>query len=160
VKLFGTATAAAKSAQFKALIPLQPLALAFLIIFINYEVSAKVRSPNSGSGATASASVEAEDWEGPSFQTCADASNVSKRFEINRRRLHLSFNHHAEVAALPPNEADALLDWCEETPKPRVPGRAALSSLLPTLNISGGASPPFLPGRSERYDFIRAMFAW
>jgi hypothetical protein len=25
------------------------------------------------------------------------------------------FKHHREVAALPPAEADALLDWCEET---------------------------------------------
>ena len=34
--------------------------------------------------------VEFEDWEGPSFQTCVNASNVAKRFEINRRRLNLT----------------------------------------------------------------------
>jgi len=28
--------------------------------------------------------------------------------------LDLSFKHHAEVASLPPDEADALLDWCED----------------------------------------------
>ena len=39
---------------------------------------------------------------------------ISQTFEHNRRRLDLTFNHHAEVAALPPDEADALLDWCEK----------------------------------------------
>ena len=59
--------------------------------------------------------VEAEDWDGPAFQTCVNASNVAQRFETNRRRLVLSFAHHAEVAALTPEDADGLLDWCEET---------------------------------------------
>jgi hypothetical protein len=62
--------------------------------------------------------VEAEDWEGPDFQTCANAASVCRSFETSRRRELLSFRHHAEVAALPPDEADALLDWCAETPKP------------------------------------------
>ena len=26
--------------------------------------------------------VEAEEWNGPDFKTCANASNVAKRFEI------------------------------------------------------------------------------
>jgi hypothetical protein len=56
------------------------------------------------------AMVEAEDWEGPAYQTCFNAWNIAKRFEINRRRLNLSFTHHAEVAGLAPDEADALLD--------------------------------------------------
>src|SRR5208282_5127144 len=29
------------------------------------------------------------------------------------------FSIAREVAALPPDEAETLLDWCEETPKPR-----------------------------------------
>jgi hypothetical protein len=49
-----------------------------------------------------------------------DAAWVAKAFETSRRREVLSFNHHEEVAALPPDEADALLDWCEETPKPHM----------------------------------------
>jgi hypothetical protein len=48
-----------------------------------------------------------------------DAASVARVFETSRRREDLTFNHHREVAALPPDEADALLDWCEETPKPR-----------------------------------------
>jgi hypothetical protein len=61
------------------------------------------------------------DWEGPTFEVCANIASVCRAFplESSRRREHLSFKHHTEVAALPPDEADALLDWCEETPKPR-----------------------------------------
>ena len=48
------------------------------------------------------ASVEAEDWEAPAYQSRVDAGNECKKFETKRRRLDLSFNHHHEVAALPP----------------------------------------------------------
>jgi hypothetical protein len=48
------------------------------------------------------ASVEAEDWEAPAYQSRVDAGNERKKFETKRRRLDLSFNHHHEVAALPP----------------------------------------------------------
>ena len=59
--------------------------------------------------------VEAVDWEGPSYQTCMNVAVVCKAFETYRRREVLSFTHHAEVAALHPNEADPLLDFAEET---------------------------------------------
>lgn len=54
--------------------------------------------------------VEAEDWTGPSFQTCRNCAAVVRSFETSRRRDVLSFTHHAEVAALPPEHADELLD--------------------------------------------------
>jgi len=57
--------------------------------------------------------VTAQDWDGPSFQTIANAALVTKRFEGSRRREVLSFKHHAEVAALPAEQADALLDAAE-----------------------------------------------
>jgi hypothetical protein len=63
--------------------------------------------------------VEAEDWEGPAYQTCRNAASIANAFELSRRRDNLTFRHHAEVSALPPDEADALLDWCGETPKQR-----------------------------------------
>jgi hypothetical protein len=67
--------------------------------------------------------VEAEDWDGPAYQTCRNAASICDAFELSRRRDSLSFKHHAEVAALAPAEADALLDWAEEpiatTGKPR-----------------------------------------
>jgi len=38
---------------------------------------------------------------------------VARRFPVSRRREILSWSHHAEVAGLPPAEADALLDRAE-----------------------------------------------
>lgn len=60
--------------------------------------------------------VEADGWEGPGYQACRDAASVCGKFDqLSRRRDSLSFNHHREVAALSSLEADALLDWAEET---------------------------------------------
>ena len=57
--------------------------------------------------------VEAEDWEGPDLRVCANTASMCRAFETSRPRESLSFSHHAETAALPPDEADAFLDWCE-----------------------------------------------
>jgi hypothetical protein len=54
--------------------------------------------------------VDAEDWEGPAYQTCRDSAWVASRFELSRRKDNLTFNHHAEVAALPPADLDWQLD--------------------------------------------------
>ena len=59
--------------------------------------------------------VDREDWRGPAFDTCAAAARVSRDFAACRRRQVLSFAHHREAAGLEPSEADAALDWCEET---------------------------------------------
>jgi N6-adenosine-specific RNA methylase IME4 len=59
--------------------------------------------------------VSADGWDGPKFQACADAASVCRAFETSRRREVLSFQHHREVAALPLDVADGLLDWAEET---------------------------------------------
>jgi hypothetical protein len=56
----------------------------------------------------------AEEWGGLSYQSCRDLAWVAGRFELSRRRGGLSFFHHREVAALEPDEADRLLDWCFE----------------------------------------------
>ncbi len=56
---------------------------------------------------------------GPAYESCRAAARVARDFETSRRRDLLSFQHHLEVAVLPPDEANAMLDWCEETPKPR-----------------------------------------
>ena len=42
--------------------------------------------------------VDDPNWQGPSFQTCANAALVCRAFETSRRREVLSFAHHAEVA--------------------------------------------------------------
>jgi hypothetical protein len=59
--------------------------------------------------------LQAADWQGPSYQTCANAASICRAFETSRRRKALTFKHHAEVAALTREKADRLLDWCEET---------------------------------------------
>ena len=57
--------------------------------------------------------VTAPDWDGPRFGTIANAARVARCFTTSRRHEVLTFQHHAEVAALPAEEADALLDKAE-----------------------------------------------
>ena len=47
---------------------------------------------------------------GPAYESCRAAARVARDFETLRRRDLLSFQHHLEVAALPPDEANAMLD--------------------------------------------------
>jgi hypothetical protein len=66
--------------------------------------------------------VESEEWTGPTYGTCRDAVWVAQKFkEMSRRRDILPWTFHREVAALPPEEADAILDWAErgDDGKPR-----------------------------------------
>ena len=65
--------------------------------------------------------VQAEDWVGPSFETCQTYGWVCRAFaETSRRREVLAFSHHREVAALPKKQADQLLDLClPEGTRPR-----------------------------------------
>lgn len=55
------------------------------------------------------AKMAAEGIFGLTFQSLADIAMVARSFETSRRREHVSFTHHREVAALPPTEADAML---------------------------------------------------
>jgi hypothetical protein len=49
-------------------------------------------------------------WQGPAYQTCANAAALCRAFEIFCRPEVLSFSHHAAFAALTPAEQDGLLD--------------------------------------------------
>lgn len=51
---------------------------------------------------------------GLKYQTLRNYAWVSRRFELNRRRARLSFQHHAEVASLPFNEQEWWLDRAEQ----------------------------------------------
>lgn len=51
---------------------------------------------------------------GLDYQTLRNYAWVARKFEPSRRRERLSFQHHAEVAALPPAEQDEWLDRAEE----------------------------------------------
>jgi len=59
--------------------------------------------------------VTSEDWDGPNYFSCMNAASVCRAFTTSRRREVLSFGHHREVAGLPSEDADALLDWAEES---------------------------------------------
>lgn len=71
--------------------------------------------------------VESDEWEGPVFDTCQRAGQICRTFEPRRRRLVVPFGHHREVASLPADEADKILDWCEATQEEhgRLPTRKA-----------------------------------
>ncbi|MGC4853357.1 LmbU family transcriptional regulator [Micromonospora sp. DT4] len=47
---------------------------------------------------------------GLDYQTLRNYAWVARSFDLSRRRDNLSFQHHAEVAALPPHEQDYWLD--------------------------------------------------
>jgi hypothetical protein len=51
---------------------------------------------------------------GLDYQTIRNYVWVARRFEIQRRRPRLSFQHHAEVAALPDSEQDHWLDQAQQ----------------------------------------------
>lgn len=55
--------------------------------------------------------IEAADLD---YQTLRNYVWVARRFAVSRRRDSLSFQHHAEVAALPAHEQDLWLDRAEK----------------------------------------------
>jgi hypothetical protein len=63
------------------------------------------------------------------YQTLRDAVWVSGRFELSRRRDKLSWSHHREVAALEPQQQDALLDQAETEKMTRDELRRAVRQL-------------------------------
>lgn len=50
---------------------------------------------------------------GLDYQTLRNYAWVARRFDLDRRREELSFQHHAEVAALPPETQDRWLDHAQ-----------------------------------------------
>jgi hypothetical protein len=57
--------------------------------------------------------TQALDATGYKYQTLVNMKNVARSVQSNRRRETLSFAHHAEVAALLPEEQTAWLDLAE-----------------------------------------------
>jgi N6-adenosine-specific RNA methylase IME4 len=89
------------------------------------------------------AKAAAEGAFGRAFQTLADAGWVARKFETSRRREILSWSHHREVAALPEDDAERLLDEAEREDWSRKELRAAVSRMktgshLPTIMGGGG----------------------
>jgi hypothetical protein len=57
---------------------------------------------------------EAARITGYDVHTLMNMAYVASRFEISRRREKLSFSHHAELAAFPPNEQERWLNRVEQ----------------------------------------------
>ncbi len=64
---------------------------------------------NSGMRYGERAAMAAEGIFGLSYKSLSQYGGIARKFESSRRLENLSFGHHAEVAALPREEADALL---------------------------------------------------
>jgi N6-adenosine-specific RNA methylase IME4 len=59
------------------------------------------------------AAADGMEW---SFKTCANAGTIARKIETSRRREVLSWQHHAEVAALGVDDQEELLDrWERQT---------------------------------------------
>lgn len=86
------------------------------------------------------------------FQSCVNAGVVARAFTSNRRRLLLSFAHHAEVAALDAEEQDVWLAQAEANAWSRGDLRTALRVAIPQ------ADTPALP--SGTYTTIVADPPW
>ncbi|MGN6867541.1 MAG: LmbU family transcriptional regulator [Solirubrobacteraceae bacterium] len=57
---------------------------------------------------------QAIETTGLDYQTLRNYAVVARRFKLSRRRDNLSFQHHAEVCALPFEEQDRWLDLAAE----------------------------------------------
>lgn len=72
---------------------------------------------------------------GLDHQTLRDYAWVAGKFDTTRRRAGLSFQHHAEVASLPPGEQDVWLDRAEQHGWSRNRLRLQLREARETLEI-------------------------
>ena len=94
--------------------------------------------------------VESDDWDGPHFETCKKAGVVSRAFEAFRRRNLLSFNHHAEVAALP-------IEWQDKALDEAVAGGLSVMRLRQRVKeIRAFLSQGWTPSQLERRSFVEA----
>jgi hypothetical protein len=73
---------------------------------------------------------------GVGYQTLRNYAWVARRVDVSRRRDDLSFAHHAEVAALSPEEQDSWLDRAEAERWSRNELRAELRRTRPSQDSS------------------------
>jgi hypothetical protein len=60
--------------------------------------------------------IESDDWEGPAYQTCANAATVCRKITTSLRREVLGFSAHKEIAALSAEWHEKLLAWAADGP--------------------------------------------
>lgn len=73
-------------------------------------------------GETYSQALEETDY---AYDSLSNMAYVASRFESSRRRDNLPFSHHAEVAPLPEEEQDRLLDSAVPKPGESKPQKSA-----------------------------------
>lgn len=83
-----------------------------------------------------------KDVTGHAYKTVANAATVAERFEFSRRRENVPFSHHAEVAALPPAEAEALLDEVEQTGLNRADLREKVKERKQVIAVEAALAQP------------------
>src|SRR5262249_34272647 len=66
------------------------------------------------SGANARQSSKARNGRGRAFKLVPIVAQFVESLALRDVTKCFSFNHHRSVAALPPEKADLLLDWCEQ----------------------------------------------
>lgn len=79
---------------------------------------------------------------GLDYQTLRNYASIARRFKLSRRRDRLSFQHHAEVAALSDAEQDEWLDRAEREKWSRNELRRRLRAELPRPAGARGALEP------------------
>ncbi|MEU3313828.1 LmbU family transcriptional regulator [Streptomyces sp. NPDC006662] len=92
---------------------------------------------------------------GLSYQTLRNYAWVSRRFELARRRPALSFQHHAELASMPPGEQELWLDRAEQ-------GRWTTKQLRGALRATrqGGRQAPPSAEPSRRLEVPGSRVQW
>jgi hypothetical protein len=94
--------------------------------------------------------TKSDDWDGPSYQTCADAGWVFKKLQFSRRHENLSWSHHREVAGLDEEDADRFLNdaivhkWSRKQLRKQVSdfNGANMESIIFTLDEPPQTEPP------------------
>jgi len=76
------------------------------------------------------------------YQTLRNYAWVARRFEVSRRRSKLTFQHHAEIASLPIEEQERLLNLAEEEVWTTKQLRNAIRQQGSELNAAGGMAQP------------------
>ncbi|MFI1735519.1 LmbU family transcriptional regulator [Streptomyces acidicola] len=79
---------------------------------------------------------------GLSYQTLRNYAWVSRRFDLTRRRPALSFQHHAELASMPPEEQDLWLDRAEQRQWTTKQLRGAIRATRPSVPQPSPAAEP------------------
>lgn len=89
---------------------------------------------------------------GLDYQTLRNYAWIARKFEPSRRRQGLPFQHHAEVAALPPAEQDRWLDRAEREGWSRTALRRALRDSRDPGAVASRAVMPRVSAASEAVD--------